>query len=40
VPPWTSDLPRLRKLDLRWNKLDPPRAWREAMAARGCLVYL
>jgi hypothetical protein len=40
VPAVVEALPRLRKLDLRWNKLDPPRAFREGMAERGCLVYV
>ena len=40
VPAGVDALPRLRKLDLRWNKLDAPRAWREEMARRGCTVYV
>ena len=33
-------LPRLRKLDLRWNKLEAPRAWLDEMGRRGCAVYV
>ena len=35
VPDWIAELPRLEKLDLRWNEVyDPP----AALLARGCVV--
>jgi Leucine-rich repeat (LRR) protein len=40
LPALVEDLPRLRKLDLRWNKLDARRAWQEEMTRRGCAVYV
>jgi Leucine-rich repeat (LRR) protein len=37
VPDWLAELPRLEKLDLRWNEVyEPPPGLRE----RGCVVLL
>jgi Leucine-rich repeat (LRR) protein len=39
VPPAVAELPKLRKLDLRWNRLREPMDWYPGLVRRGCLVY-
>jgi Leucine-rich repeat (LRR) protein len=39
VPPAVAELPMLRKLDLRWNRLREPMDWYPGLIRRGCLVY-
>jgi hypothetical protein len=38
INPAVAELPRLEKLDLRWNNLIDPPAWLERLRARGCVV--
>jgi hypothetical protein len=35
-----AELPRLEKLDLRWNKLVEPPAWLDSLRERGCVVLV
>ena len=35
MPDWIAELPRLEKLDLRWNEVYEPPA---ALVDRGCVV--
>ena len=39
VPPAIVELPKLRKLDLRWNRLRDPMDWLTGLVRRGCVVY-
>jgi len=39
VPPAVTELPMLRRLDLRWNRLREPMDWLPGLVRRGCLVY-
>ena len=40
LPASLGALPRLEKLDLRWNRIRPLPAWLERLEARGCSVYV
>jgi hypothetical protein len=40
LPATLGQLPRLEKLDLRWNSLAAPPVWVNQLVARGCVVYL
>jgi Leucine-rich repeat (LRR) protein len=37
LPEWLAELPRLEKLDLRWNDFDDPPVWPAGLSA-GCVV--
>jgi Leucine-rich repeat (LRR) protein len=40
LPANIGDLPKLKKLDLRWNKLSSLPAWLRRLEERGCSIYL
>ena len=40
VPAALQALPRLRRLDLRWNKLRSQPRWLDELEERGCTVYV
>jgi hypothetical protein len=40
LPSTLAELPKLEKLDLRWNTLDAIPGWVEDLERRGCAVLL
>ncbi|MGW6759837.1 hypothetical protein ACWF8M_19715 [Streptomyces sp. NPDC055008] len=38
LPPWTTSLKALEKLDLRWNPCEIPAGVAEELEAGGCFV--
>jgi hypothetical protein len=40
VPAAVADLPRLGKIDLRWNGWRALPSWLGALEQRGCRIYL
>jgi Leucine-rich repeat (LRR) protein len=40
LPAGIGTLPKLEKLDLRWNKLSSMPGWLRELERGGCLVYL
>ena len=39
LPATIAELPRLKKLDLRWNREVGRPSWLEKMESRGCVIY-
>jgi hypothetical protein len=40
IPDAVLNLPKLEKIDLRWNRIEEKSAQMQALEARGCLVYI